>query len=321
MTLGSKENDHRPGGASVLSGTREDALADPAAVERIALRPKTTLPGHIARFVRRQPLGSCGAILILLLVIVAALAPWLAPQDPYRLDSSRILLAPNSKNLLGTDQFGRDLLSRIIWGARVSMYVGLASVGLGVTAGAVIGAVGAYFGGIIDSLIQRVMDALLAFPTLVLAMTMVAVLGASQENVILALAVVSMPSAARVIRSSVLSLREMAFVEAARSLGNRHWRILLVHILRNCVAPYIVLATAGLGSAILSEASLSFLGLGTPAPTPSWGAMLSGQALRYVRDAPWLVVFPGLAITIAVFGFNLFGDALRDALDPRLRGR
>lgn len=274
-----------------------------------------------ARFARRNPMGAFGIGIIVIFIIIALLAPWLAPHDPYVMDSTIILAAPNADHWMGTDEFGRDVMSRIIWGSRISLYVGLIAVGLGTTSGAVIGMVSAYFGGKLDYAVQRFMDMLMAFPMLVLALAMVAALGASIQNVILALAVVIMPNSARVIRSSVLSIKEKPFIEAAKNLGYSHARIVFVHILPNCLAPYIILATAGLGGAILSEASLSFLGLGTVPPEPSWGAMLSGKTQRYMAEAPWLAIFPGLAITLVVFGFNFLGDALRDILDPRMRMR
>lgn len=278
-------------------------------------------PQKALRFARRNPMGAFGIGLIAVFIIIAVLAPVLATHDPYLMDSTVILAAPSSDHWMGTDEFGRDVMSRIVWGSRISLYVGLIAVGLGTTSGAVIGMVSAYFGGKLDYAVQRVMDMLMAFPMLVLALAMVAALGSSIQNVILALAVVIMPNAARVIRSSVLSIKEKPFIEAAKNLGYSHGRILFVHILPNCLAPYIILATAGLGGAILSEASLSFLGLGTVPPEPSWGAMLSGKTQRYMVEAPWLAIFPGLAITLVVFGFNFLGDALRDILDPRLRMR
>ncbi|MCW5852429.1 MAG: ABC transporter permease [Anaerolineae bacterium] len=258
---------------------------------------------------------------MLTLIIVAILAPVLAPHDPYQLNTASILKAPRPGNPLGTDEFGRDILSRLIWGARISLYVGLLAVGLGTTSGAVLGLVSGYYGGRVDFAIQRVMDMLMAFPSLVLALAMVAALGSNIRNVVIALAVVIMPGASRVLRSSALSIGGMTYIEAARSVGASDMRLIFRHTLPNCLAPYIILATAGLGNAILSEASWSFLGLGTPPPEPSWGAMLSGQTQRYMYNAPWLAIFPGLAISLAVFGFNFLGDALRDVLDPRLRQR
>lgn len=291
--------------------------------------PMTTVPAAtgrihaalagLARFVGRKPLGAAGAVIILIFVLVAIFAPLLAPFDPYAIDSARILKAPDEHNWLGTDEFGRDILSRIIWGSRISLVVGFSSVVLGTTSGALLGLVSGYVGGKFDELVQRIVDMLMAFPMLILALAMVAALGPSIRNVIIALSVVIMPNAARVIRSSALSVREKPFVEAARNLGFSNIRIVLRHVLPNCVAPYIILATAGLGGAILAEASLSFLGLGAPPPEPSWGAMLSGQTQSYMKVAPWLAIFPGMAISFVIFGFSFLGDALRDVLDPRLR--
>lgn len=273
------------------------------------------------KLIRKKPLGAIGGAIVFVFVLVAIFAPLLMPFDPYQIDSNRLLMAPNAQNWLGTDEFGRDIMSRIILGSRVSLFVGLLAVGLGTTTGAVLGLISGFYGGRIDYFIQRVMDTLMAFPMLILALAMVAALGPNIRNVILALAIVIMPNSARVIRSTALSIREKPFVDAARNLGFSNMRILFRHIMPNCVAPYIILATAGLGGAILSEASLSFLGLGTPPPEPSWGGMLSGKTQRYMTEAPWLAIFPGLAISIVVFGFNFLGDALRDILDPRLRSR
>lgn len=266
-------------------------------------------------------MGAVGAFIVLLLIVVAVFAPWLAPYDPYKIDSAHLLAAPGWRNWMGTDEFGRDIMSRIIWGSRTSLLVGVMAVGVGTTTGAVLGLVCGYFGGRVDYVIQRFMDVLLAFPGLILALAMVSALGPSIGNVILALAVTMMPGPSRVIRSSALSLRESPFVDAAHNLGFSNLRILFRHILPNCAAPYIIIATSALGGAILSEAGLSFLGLGTPPPAPSWGAMLSGSAQRSMTEAPWLAIFPGLAITLVVFGFNFLGDSLRDMLDPRLRNR
>lgn len=276
---------------------------------------------NLFALIRRKPLGAVGALIILTMGLTAIAAPYIAPHDPLDIDSSVLLVGPQPDYPLGTDDFGRDILSRLIFGARISLQVGLLAVGLGTTTGAMLGLVGGYVGGRLDFVIQRVMDSLMAFPMLVLALAMVAALGPSLRNVILALAVVMVPNSCRVVRSSVLSVREVCYVEAARAVGCPDLRVMFRHILPNCLAPYIIMATAGLGSAILSEASLSFLGLGTPAPAPSWGSMLSGTTQQYMYDAPWLAVFPGMAITLAVFGFNFLGDALRDILDPRLRGQ
>lgn len=274
---------------------------------------------RLRRMARRKPLGAVGAGIILFFILVALFAPLISPFDPYAIDPNNLLAAPNGSNWLGTDEYGRDILSRIIWGARVSMFVGFMAIAIGSSSGALLGLISGYFGGRVDYVIQRFMDTLMAFPTLILALAMVAALGPSIQNVIIALAIVKLPNACRVIRATTLSIRERQFILAAKSVGLSHARILFVHILPNCIAPFIILATAGLGSAILSEAALSFLGLGTPPPQPSWGAMLSGKTQRYMIEAPWLAIAPGLAITIVVFGFNFLGDALRDLLDPHQR--
>ena len=287
-----------------------------AAASPTASAGHKTFMAKLGDFARSKPLGMIGLVIIVVFAIVALLAPWLAPHDPYLIDATALLQAPSLRHPMGTDEFGRDILSRVIWGARVSLLVGFSAVAIGTTSGSLIGLIGGYFGGKLDYTIQRVVDVLMAFPLLVLALAMVAALGSSIRNVVIALAIVIAPSAARVVRSSALSVREKPFVEAALNLGYSHWRILFRHVLPNCLAPYIILATAGLGGAILTEASLSFLGLGTPPPEPSWGAMLSGKTQTLVVQAPWLAVFPGLAISLVVFGFNFLGDALRDLLDP-----
>ena len=271
------------------------------------------------RFFRRKPLGAAGGILMLGMVVMAVFADLLATQDPVRTDAAHTLSRPTSVNWLGTDHLGRDLYSRVIHGARVSLVVGLASTLLGAVLGGVLGLLSGYAGGVADLVTQRVMDILQGLPLLVLALVMSAVLGPSLGNVIIAISVPIIPRAARVIRSSVLAIREMPYVEAARALGVNHSRVAFRHILPNTMGVFIVLITAQLGSAILVEAALSFLGLGVPEPYPSWGRMLSVSAAEYAQKAPWLVLCPGAAISLAVFGTNLLGDALRDVLDPRLR--
>jgi peptide/nickel transport system permease protein len=301
---------------AVVANARQEAW--PIAEAEAA--PKATWRREVGRFLRSQPLGALGGLIILGMVVLAILAPVVAPYDPYELRVDHMFAPPGPTFYLGTDDYGRDIYSRIIYGARISLYVGILAVTLGTTTGAFLGLVSGFLGGRVDTVIQRIMDSLLAFPALILALAIVAALGQSTTNVIIAVAVVLMPTAARVIRASVLSIKENVFVEAGRAIGCGNMRILLRHIMPNCVAPYIVLATSTLGTAILSEAALSFLGLGTPPPEPSWGTMLSGAAQQYVWRAPWMAIFPGIAISLAVFGFNLFGDALRDVLDPRLRG-
>ena len=240
--------------------------------------------------------------------------------DPLTVDFAHRLASPSSAALDGNGSFGRDVWSRIVHGARISLAVGIGSTALGSSIGVLIGLASGYLSGWVDLVFQRVTDMLQALPLLVLALVMTAALGPSLPNVILAIAIPLIPTVARVIRANTLALRELPFVEAAKSIGMSDMRIAFRHVLPNTLAPLIVLATAQLGSTILTEASLSFLGLGIPEPYPSWGRMLSESAAEYVRTAPWLVIFPGIAISLAVFGTNLFGDALRDILDPRQRG-
>ncbi len=274
----------------------------------------------LVRFCRKKPLGAVGAGLMLLMVLVAIFADQLATHDPITTSAAATLAPPGAEHWLGTDHLGRDTYSRIILGTRVSLVVGVASTILGSFLGGVIGLLSGYFGGKLDLITQRLLDILQGLPLLVLALVMAASLGPSIPNVVVAISIPIMPRAARVIRSSVLSIREMQYVEAARALGLQHLRIAFRHVMPNTIGPFIVLMTAQLGSAILTEAALSFLGLGVPEPWPSWGRMLSVSAAEYAQKAPYLVLFPGIAISLAVFGSNLLGDALRDTLDPRLRG-
>lgn len=275
---------------------------------------------QLARFCRKKPLGAAGGTIMLVIFLTALFADQLQTYDPIATDSANTLAPPGREHWLGSDHLGRDIYSRIVHGARVSLIVGLASTLMGSILGGIIGLLSGYAGGKTDLITQRVMDILQGLPLLVLALVMSASLGPSVQNVVIAISIPIIPRAARVIRSSVLSIREMQYVEAARAIGLRHLRIAFRHILPNTVGPFIVLCTAQLGSAILVEAALSFLGLGVPEPYPSWGRMLSVSAAEYAQKAPWLVMFPGLAISLAVFGSNLLGDALRDTLDPRLRG-
>jgi peptide/nickel transport system permease protein len=270
-------------------------------------------------FIRRRPLGTAGAFVILVMIFAAVFAPFIAPYDPYEQHFTGIPLAPSGEHLLGTDAFGRDLLSRIIFGSRTALLVGFTSSIVGSTLGLILGVVGAYFGGKVDELIQRFMDVLISFPLIVLAIAVVAALGPSVGNVIAAVTVPVIPRVARVTRSSALAVVRMPYIEAARSVGVRAPRIMGQHIAPNVFAPYLIMLTAFLGQAILLEATLSFLGLGVVEPDPAWGNMLRGQGMQFLDQAPWLAIAPGAAISLAVFGFNLFGDSLRDALDPRLR--
>lgn len=274
----------------------------------------------LRRFCAKKPLGAAGGALMLVMVVTALLADPLATHDPIATDAANTLAPPSVEHWLGSDHLGRDIYSRIVHGTRVSLVVGVFSTLLGSVFGGIIGLLSAYFGGKTDLISQRLLDILQGLPLLVLALVMAASLGPSVPNVILAISIPIIPRAGRVIRSSVLSIREMQYIEAARALGINHLRIAFRHVLPNTIGPFIVLTTAQLGSAILVEAALSFLGLGVPEPYPSWGRMLSVSAAEYAQKAPWLVLFPGIAISLAVFGSNLLGDALRDTLDPRLRG-
>ncbi len=269
---------------------------------------------------QRHLLGAIGLVIMVLFVLAALLADFIGRYDPLSVNSLQRLAPPSAQHWLGTDSFGRDVWSRIIHGARISLAVGVGSTLLGSSIGVIVGLASGYLSGWVDLVFQRITDVLQALPLLVLALVMTAALGPSLPNVIIAIAIPLIPTVARVIRANTLALREQPFVEAAKSIGMSETRIALRHVLPNTLAPLIVLATAQLGSTILTEASLSFLGLGIPEPYPSWGRMLSESAAEYVRTAPWLVIFPGVAISLAVFGTNLFGDALRDILDPRQRG-
>ncbi len=284
-----------------------------------ALPAERAWPATLWRFVRKNPLGAIGGFLMIALMLTAAFADVLATHNPIR-TSTRVLVPPGGDFWLGTDNLGRDLWSRVMYGARISLAVGLASTLLGAVVGGLVGLLSGYAGGKTDLIIQRLMDIMQALPILVLALVMAAALGPSLTNTIIAISVVIIPRAARVVRSSVLAIREFPYIEAARAIGVGHARVAFRHILPNTIGPFIVLITAQLGGAILAEAALSFLGLGIPEPYPSWGRMLSIAAAEYAQKAPWLVIYPGVAISLAVFGTNLLGDALRDTLDPRLRG-
>jgi len=275
--------------------------------------------GAVLDFIRQRPLGAVGGGIILAMVAVAATAGLLAPYNPLENDYAAMLSAPNHEHWLGTDAHGRDVLTRVLYGSRTALMVGLGASLLGAIFGSLIGVASAYFGGRTDLIVQRIMDVFFAFPVIILALVVVAVLGTGAGNVILAIATPMIPRCARVVRSSALAIREMPYVDAARAAGYGHQRIILRHMLPNVMAPILIMATAFLGEAILLEASLSFLGLGVQEPTAAWGLMLRGAAVEFAESAPWMAIFPGLAISLAVFGFNLFGDSLRDALDPRLR--
>lgn len=270
-------------------------------------------------FTCQRPLGAIGAAIIVIMIAAAVLAGFVAPYDPLTTDYAGMLQAPSSFHWFGTDSFGRDVFTRILYGSRTALWIGFASSFLGATLGGIIGVTSAYFGGKIDLVLQRFMDLLLSFPLVILALVVVSLLGSGMTNVIFAITVPMVPRCAIVIRSSALALREMPFVEAARALGFGPLHIILRHMLPNVMAPFLIMLTAFLGQAILLEASLSFLGLGVAEPQAAWGLMLRGAAVEFAERAPWMAIYPGIAISLSVFAFNLFGDSLRDALDPKLR--
>src|SRR5438094_2311326 len=271
--------------------------------------------------IKRKPLGMASAALILLLVLTAIFADVLAPYDPLPAQPEIRLAAPSWQHPFGTDDIGRDVFSRIIYGARISLWVGLLAVGIGTFAGTLIGLICGYWEGWLDLGLQRVMDALMTIPGLILALAIVSVLTPNTTNAMLAIAIVIIPGNSRIVRGAVLSAKQNPYVEAARALGCGHLRIIASHILPNVTAPILIIASIWLGNAIFIEAALSFLGLGTQPPTPSWGLMLSSTGRAFMEQAPWLAIFPGLAISLAVLGFNLFGDTLRDIWDPKLKTR
>jgi peptide/nickel transport system permease protein len=279
----------------------------------------------IAEFARRKPLGAVGGLIVLVLVATALLAPVISPYDPRQIireanNRVPVYVAPGSEYLMGTDHVGRDIASRVIHGARISLYVGLGAVLIGVTGWFVVGMASAYAGRRVDLVVQRIVDAMMAVPGLIIVLAIMAVLGSSLNNVIIAIVIGMLAPVVRTVRSQVLSLKEMEYVVAARAIGARSARIIARHIMPNCLAIYLILATYYLGFSIILEASLSFLGVGVPPDVPSWGGMLTAAAQGHVTKAPWAGIFPGLAIFIVVLGFNLLGDALRDVLEPRLRG-
>jgi len=272
-------------------------------------------------FLRRQPVGAIGLFLVLLFGLAGIFADVLAPYNPTANDFAAMTEPPSWAHLLGTDQLGRDLMSRILYGARTAFLVGLTSALVGGFAGLILGVGSAYFGGQIDLWLQRFIDIFMAFPLIIMALAVVSIFGTGIENVIAAITIPLIPRCARVVRSSALAIREVPYVDAARALGYGHLRIILFHMIPNVMAPFLVIITAFVGQAILAEASLSYLGLGVQEPVPAWGLMLQGGAEEYATTAPWIAVFPGLAIMLTVFGINLFGDSLRDVLDPKLRER
>jgi peptide/nickel transport system permease protein len=291
-----------------------------AAVDTAAEGPRRAR-GDIIGFCRRQPLGTVGLLLVLVMAVAGLSAEWIAPYNPTSNNFAAMTEPPSWAHLMGTDQFGRDLFSRIVFGARTALIVGFSCAIVGGVAGLVLGVASAYFGGRLDLVLQRVMDVVMAFPLIIMALAVIAIFGSGVYNVIAAITIPLIPRCARVVRSSALAIREVPYIDAARACGFGHTRIILRHMVPNVLAPFLIMLTAFVGQAILAEASLSYLGLGVQEPTAAWGLMLQGGAEEYASTAPWIAVFPGLAIALTVFGFSLFGDALRDALDPRLRDR
>jgi peptide/nickel transport system permease protein len=311
----------------MLKRTDTGALPIPIAMSRTSIRVGQSVLSGLGRFARRKPLGGVGGLILFATVLVALMSPSIAPFDPYEVHVRYKYASPGSameetgqRFWFGTDQLGRDTLSRIMHGARISVYVSFLSVAIGVSLGSLIGIASAFFGGSVDLLAQRIIDAVMAFPALILALAIVAVTGASERSVIVAIVVVLVPASARVVRAQALAVKEMDYTLAARAVGAGAGRIIFWHMLPNCAAPAIVFATANLGYAVILEAALSFLGVGMPPDVPSWGGILSVAGQKYVEVSPWLVAFPSLAVSFAVFGFNLLGDAVRDVIDPRLRG-
>ncbi len=303
-----------------MSGTIGPAAQVGTLAYPLAVRAQRPRGQNLLDFIRRKPLGAFGATVLLLLVLAAIFAQVIAPYDPLAQEVRIRLKPPSPDHWFGTDNFGRDILSRLLYGSRVSLYVGLVSVSIGTVIGALVGITSGYLGGKVDLAVQRVVDALLGFPSLLIALLMTVALRPSLEAVAIAIAIGFTPRMTRLSRASALSVKEDVYVLAARAMGARTWRIVLAHVLPNSLAPVFVLATAYLGTAIVAEASLSFLGLGVPPPHPSWGGMLQFGARGYLEAAPWLTIFPGIALSLVVYSFAVFGDALRDVLDPRLRG-
>ena len=281
--------------------------------------PQITWLQAVGKFFRTKPLGAAGAVIVVFFVLVAIFADFIAPFDPLVPDYERMMMPPDALHWFGVDEFGRDVLSRIVYGARTAMAIGLIASFLGSTIGLFIGVASAYYGGWVDMTVQRILDVFMSFPLIILALAIVSIGGAGIGPVIVAITVPMIPRCARVVRSSALAIREVPYVDAARALGFKHSRIIFRHMLPNVMAPYLIMWTAFMGQAVLLEASLSFLGLGVQEPTPAWGLMLQGGAELYAETMPWLPLYPGLAITLSVFAFNLFGDSLRDVLDPKLR--
>ena len=291
-----------------------------AAVAGAVARPRPTLAQTARRLVRRQPLGTIGLGIAVFFGVLAIFGPWIQNFDPLEIHKQDILVSPNSTYWFGTDNLGMDIFSRVVRGARIAMIVGIVSPIIIQSIGASIGIPSAFFGGKFDLIVQRFVDAWISFPTLILALALVSVLGPSLINVIIAISVTRGAGVSRVIRSQALRVKEMDYVLAARALGAGDLRIMVRHIFPQCMAVMLVLASVEIPGAIIAEASLSYLGLGVPPPEPSWGAIMSQTGRTYLLQAPWIALSPGIAISLVVFGFNMLGDAMRDVLDPRLRG-
>jgi peptide/nickel transport system permease protein len=299
---------------------REISLPLPwSTVGKVSARLQVVSRG-LWRLIKEKPLGAFGGVIVLGLLLCALLAPWIATHPYDQTNVRNRLKPPSAQFYFGTDNLGRDIFSRIVYGARVSVTVGFGAVSIGICLATIIGVGSGYCGGKSDVLVQRLVDAQMAIPGLLLLLNIMAVMGPGLLNIILALGIVSAAGSSRIIRSAALSVKENQFVEAARAVGASHLRIILRYILPNIIAPIIIITTVSLGFVILIESALSFLGFGVPPPYPSWGEMLSGSGRSYMYKAPWMATWPGVAISLAVFGFNMLGDALRDLLDPRLRG-
>jgi len=294
-------------------------IAVEAEIEELA--DKQPFSSKIGEFLRKQPLGAAGLLIVLIMIFASIFASVLTPYDPEANAFEFMLTAPNASFLLGTDQFGRDILTRIIYGAQTALFVGFTAAFIGAAIGLVLGVGSAFFGGRFDLIFQRIMDVFMAFPLIILALAVVSIFGTGIQNVIIAITIPFIPRCARVVRSSALAIREIPYIDAARANGFSNARIILRHMVPNVMAPFLIMLTAFVGQAILLEASLSYLGLGVQEPVPAWGLMLQGGAEEYVESAPWVAIWPGVAISLAVFGFNLFGDSVRDMLDPKLRSQ
>jgi len=302
-------------------------MTDTAIDQLEDLRDRPSLLKRLRTFARKQPLGTAGAMVVLLYIVLAIFAPWVAPFDPLKNDFVAQFTPPGWPYFMGTDEWGRDILSRVIAGSRTALFVGFTCSIIGATTGLVLGVGSAYFGGRIDLIFQRIMDVFMAFPLIVMALAIVSISRAAKVSaeasvyfVIIAITIPFIPRCARVVRASALAIREIPYIDAARANGYSDARIILRHMVPNVMAPYLIMITAFVGQAILLEASLSFLGLGVQDPTPAWGLMLR-NAQEFIRTEPWIAIWPGVAISLGVFGFNLFGDAVRDALDPKLRSQ